>query len=184
RGGGHHVGGGVALWQVGGNTNNFAPGLFGVNFEPPEIRSLARWHVKRSAIDVSKDYTMDDLVYPTEPGAFTVEFTPSNGWGTPTNELGIAYANQVNRITVRYVPLTLKYVVVTNLNRQITDVQFFVQGTPGRRYKIHAVGVLTNSLSWTNIPAIILNQPTARIIDPVQRAPFRFYRAKEDPFYP
>ena len=181
KGGGHHVGGGVALWEVGGNVSEFDPGLFGVNFEPPQIRSLARWHVVRSATDISKDYTMEDLVYPTEPGSFTVAFLPLSGWGTPTNQLGIAFSHQVNRITVEYVPLLLTNALVRSVDGAF---RFLVQGAPGRRYKVHAATDLTNPPNWINLTNLILEQRTGRVLDPLPRPDFRFYRVKEDPFFP
>ena len=176
-GGGHHVGGGVDLWEIGDTSKIFTPGLFGVIIEPPAVTNLARWHVVRSATDTSADFTSGALIYPTEPGEFAVAFKQIEGWGTPTNRLGIAYKNQINRITAQYVPLVLKYAVITNTARQIVDIQWFVQGAPGRRYNIHMSTDLPN---WVGMTSVTNEEDgTVRFLEPLPRVQQRFFRAKE-----
>jgi len=164
------------LWEVGDNSKIFTPGLFGVNIEPQSITNQARWHVLRSATDSSADLASGALIYPTEPGYFTVELTPIDGWGTPTNRLGIAYKNQINRITVQYVPLVLKYSVVTNNAGEIADIRFFVQGAPGRRYNIHMATDLPN---WSMLGPVTNGDTGVRFFESLPRPERRFFRAKE-----
>ena len=174
------MGGGVALWEVGDTEKQFTPGLFGVVIEPEVVRDLARWHVRRSATDASADFLSGELIYPTEPGEFTVAFASLPGWGTPTNRLGIAFKNQINRITNEYVPLFLTNMAVRPVDGAF---RFVVHGAPGRRYKVHATTDLPPN--WSVIGFVTNESRISRsFLDPLPRPETRFYRVREDPLFP
>jgi hypothetical protein len=180
-GGGHHVGGGVALWDIGDNQKIYDPGLFGVFIEPAAIKDIAGWRVKRRRTDGSVDrsdyYKSGEFVYPTENGEFIVEFQRVTGWGTPTNRIGLAQINHIIRATNQYVPL-----LMTNPTRLNAGAfQFFVQGITGRAYIIEAATDLPN---FAPLDIVTNDTGTAAFIDALQPPTRRFYRLMEQRNHP